>query len=274
MTDENEMSKELYLKIINHGFVNVLSNGYGMTTQDRDYIIRNLEEFPEVMCLLKVDSVCSGIVNRSYELDIKLDPNGLLKEYFERCESVLSSNDMQNLMGWNSRSSEYLRAASMLEEFDWTSLFDKAFSWVRSRRYYGDAFTVISTEAAKRNSEHFLNVISEPLFKTQQIPYGIRAQLYSVIVRTGLLDTKMARKMRSDPSEFASNAAVTALLDTTDAIYSNRDQLLIVFSDSKYQDVIKTLAHGLPKHLLSSILGTDFHWLKSIIDSRMQNDEK
>lgn len=275
MIDVNSIVADSFCqKITNFGYTNVLSNGYGIHPDYRDYIIKNLDEFPEIAPLLEVDSVCSGIVNRSYEIGFKLDPAGPLKRYFEQCLSSIESNDISQLMGWNSRSSDYMKAISMIDDFDWSALFEKAFQWVRNRRYYGDIFNVIAAEAAKRNPGHFLAEVNEPLFKTQSIPYGIRAHLYSSIILSGNLDAKMARKMRSDSSEYASRIAVDALLGTSDKLYSNRDQLLIVFSDSKHQDVIKALAYGLPKHLLYSILGTDFHWLKSIIDNRMQNDEQ
>ena len=50
--------------------------------------------------------------------------------------------------------------------------------------------------------------------------------------------------------------------------------MILQFTDSRYEDVIVTLADGLPVHLLPSIMGTDFAYAKRIMERRINESMK
>jgi len=102
---------------------------------------------------------------------------------------------------------------------------------------------------------------------------AIRGLLYKHYVEQGFLTTKTARKIRSDSSGEASHAGVVALLEGEADTYSNQEELLLCFTDSRHECVVEYLARNLPIHLISSLLGTDFTYAKSTIERRMINGE-
>lgn len=249
-----------------------LFGGWNSDRELKDYIINNIDEFPDVTSLvLKDDDLAGMILSYYYERGKTLDVNGPFGPYIERMRDA-ATLDMSKVFGWNSQFDRVLKALSMIEDYDWLPLFHSATSWVRTKRIYGDTFGSILKEVAKRNPKEFLQYGEETIFNGGAGFY-IRGAYYSALIEAGLLDKKMARKMRSEASEEASQRAVNSLLDASEELYPNRDQLLIVFSDSKHQRVIQELANKLPKHLLYSVLGTEFSWFKRTIEDRMQNAE-
>lgn len=263
-------------RISNFGFRNFLiTQGYSSeSTQIKDFIIDNMSEFPEVIKMVTTDDeVANAVISRLYERGKVVDVDGPMSGYIKKVSSAEGIN-VAHLMSWNSRASDSLKVLSMLPEYDWKELFDQVIAWVSHRRYYGDAAGIVFEATAKQHPKHFLEVAESRVFSDKPLPYQIRSIFYRALIQAGLLNKKFARKMRSDSSEYASEAAIDTLLKMTEDTYADLDQLLITFSDSKHQTVVRKMAEGLPKHLLYSLLGTQFHWLKNIIDRRMGQDDE
>jgi hypothetical protein len=99
---------------------------------------------------------------------------------------------------------------------------------------------------------------------------AVRGLLYSRYIAEGFLTQKTARKIRSDSSFEASKIGLVALFNNED-VYSNYEDLLLCFTDSRHEAVVNELSRRLPLHLISSLLGTDFVDAKRIIEKRMIN---
>jgi hypothetical protein len=97
---------------------------------------------------------------------------------------------------------------------------------------------------------------------------AFRGFLYSKYISSGFLTEKTARKIRSESSYEASLKGVQALINSEDK-YDNHNDLLLKFSDSRHEEVLAELARSLPIWLLSSLLGTESHYVKGIIEHRM-----
>ena len=89
----------------------------------------------------------------------------------------------------------------------------------------------------------------------------------------GFLSKKTARKMRSDASEESSLAGLSALVSSQD-LYSDYDNLLLQFTDSKHEGVVTCLAKNLPEYLITSIMGTEFYGAKREIERRLERIER
>jgi len=115
--------------------------------------------------------------------------------------------------------------------------------------------------------------------RKSKAPYDVRGRIYNLYARNGFLTKKTARKVRSDASAAASVGGLKGLIDARDSEncpYSSVDVLnmILQFTDSRYEDVIVTLADGLPVHLLPSIMGTDFAYAKRIMERRINESMK
>jgi hypothetical protein len=129
-------------------------------------------------------------------------------------------------------------------------------------RNYADNFFESFKEYAER----------EVFFSKSKPSYASRGAMYVEYIKRGLLDTKTARKIRSDASEEASLTGLKALVDNQE-LYQNYDDLLLQFTDSKYDGVICHLAEYLPEYLITSIMGTQSYWGKKKVEERLESIE-
>ena len=191
--------------------------------------------------------------------------------------STLTQQNADQIL--NTSSPHRVIGISMIPEYDWKDIFESSFLKVADASAYSYAsknFSSIMRAYVKQKPAEFKNFIDSNIFGGGNLPgYQTRTSIYRVYVESGCLDKKTARKIRSDPSESSSTAAVETLLDNKDKYATNLDELILQFSDSKYETVINTLATKIPKHLLTSIVGTQFFYAKRIIDGRMcENDQE
>jgi hypothetical protein len=188
---------------------------------------------------------------------------------------------LKNATAHSSRSifngdADYLiSAACMAESFDWTSLFESMYAHQASHNWVRNSFSRVLREFAKREPSKLKKHVDEHVFfaKEKKPPFCVRGFLYQEYIVAGLLSKKTARKIRSDGSEDASLQGLRALTDNLDS-YSNSDELLLQFTDSRYEQVICHLAENLPEYLIASIMGTEFYYAKRRIEARLERIER
>jgi hypothetical protein len=168
-----------------------------------------------------------------------------------------------------------ISAARMVPGFDWKGLFEVVAPYQNDVNYMRHSYSSIAREYSKTNSSAFKDYVNENIFYTKEKKpaYPVRGLMYSLFVKQGFLTKKTARKIRSDGSEDASMSGLRALTEDLD-LYSNSDELLLQFTDSKYEQVIGHLADNLPEHLLPSIMGTEFYWPKRKLEKRLERIER
>jgi len=166
-------------------------------------------------------------------------------------------------------------AARMVPGFDWKGMFETISPYQVDNNYMRHPYSIIAREFSKTNPSDFKDYVNESIFysKEKKPAYPVRGLMYGLFVEQGFLTKKTARKVRSDGSEDSSMSGLKALTNNLD-LYSNSDELLLQFTDSKYEHVVGHLADNLPEHLLPSIMGTDFYWPKRKLEQRLERIEQ
>ncbi len=166
-----------------------------------------------------------------------------------------------------------ITAAKMMDTFDWKDLFEKVYTAQRGNNYIRVSYKKILEMYAFTCPESFKTFAEEEVFFSKSKPsYATRGSIYSEYIRGGYLSLKTARKIRSDASEEASTNGLKALVEHKE-LYSNYDDLLLQFTDSKYDSVIVHLAENLPEYLIASIMGTQSYWAKKAVEDRLERIE-
>ena len=179
------------------------------------------------------------------------------------------SNYSQDI--WWGNSDYIVSAACMVPEFDWYSLFAEISRHQECNNYLRAPYTRVARKLSETNPAKLKIHVDENIFfkKGKKSPYVVRGLMYQLYIEEGFLTKKTARKIRSDGSEDSSVTGVRALTDNLD-LYTNKDELLLQFTDSKYEGVICHLADNLPEHLLPSIMGTEFWYAKNCLERRLE----
>lgn len=96
-----------------------------------------------------------------------------------------------------------------------------------------------------------------------------RLPVFVGLIRSGKLDKKTARKMRSDASEWVSQRCVEELFDHK-KLYDSKTfkTLFLQFGDSNYYQVRRYLAENVPANEIMCLMGTDCESTKSILQRR------
>ncbi len=146
-------------------------------------------------------------------------------------------------------------AALLKPGFDWSVYFGPMEASIKVANYVNQDWNIPLDMYLKNNESSYKAFLENILFKSnEKPPHDIRGYLYQRFIRAGYLIAKLARKMRSDGSEAASVCALNTLLDSED-IYDNFDELVLSFSDTRYESVVTTMARKIPDRLLPSIMG-------------------
>lgn len=146
-------------------------------------------------------------------------------------------------------------AALLKPDFNWSKYYTSLENSIRSANYVNQAWSLPLDMYLEGDEGMYKDFLERSLFDSEvKLPHEIRSYLYKRFISAGYLNSKFARKMRSDGSESASRCALTSLLDNSE-LYTNFDELVLNFSDSRYESVISTMARKLPERLLPSIMG-------------------
>jgi len=106
--------------------------------------------------------------------------------------------------------------------------------------------------------------------ETKKYPTSLRLKLYSRLISLGLLDVKMARRIRSDSSGNISLSAIRQLFINRN-LYSDEDfeSLATQFCDTKHKYASRFIAFNMPIGLMLFLLGSDDPVTVSIVSKRM-----
>lgn len=223
------------------------------------------------------NGVCKGnylsLVNNNneYSLYSIKEWRGVLDKEVECLEDEDSVSSRLSSMIYDYRNewSYLLDIAEMKPGFNWTPLFNAASVMSISGT---DIFERILCGFCKMDKESFAESMSDTLFdKNSGWGHSKRSVYYKAFVSSGLLDKKTARKIRSDASSKASLSGLKALFKNKDLYEENFEELLVQFVDTRYDDVVYELAENLPFHMLSYIMGTNYHYAKNKIERRMDD---
>ncbi len=271
--NQNELTKD---KLTALGLSSIFQRYNYSSDETRELFQKSLVFYPEII-EQHYDSISSreyfldGVFSAAKKHDINLYSLPFWKSKID--EMVDCSNGIRSL--YYGQTDYILSAASLVPDFSWKDLFLKLSEYQNEDSYIRAAYNKALTEFSNSDTESFKShAESEVFFKKAGKPcYSVRAKVYDNYIRLGFLTSKTARKIRSDGSADASLSGLKSLAENKE-VYSNCDELLLQFTDSKYEGVITYLAETLPPHLIPSIMGTEHYWAKRAIEQRLEKIEQ
>jgi hypothetical protein len=194
------------------------------------------------------------------------------KPIADLAESLFTENTSGHDI-WNGYRGYAIAAAGMIDNFKWDNLFDKTWDIQKNNNYVRETFRKILKNYASSLPTAFKELAEDEIFFSKTKPcYAARGAMYSQYVESGFLTLKTARKIRSDASSDSSVAGLKSLVENKEK-YFNYDDLLLQFTDSKYDDVIILLADTLPDYLITSLMGTESYHGKRRVERRLEQIE-
>jgi len=173
-----------------------------------------------------------------------------------------SDNYMNYLLHWK-------------KDVDWMEIYNLYFEKQKFHSYVTVPFVNTLNKYFEHNPICARISIEADLFEAESKPdSNVRTEMYIAYIKSGFLDRKKARKIRSESSEYASMKAVSFLMEFAEAnpkLYPNIDELLLQFSDTKYDSVQEVIAYHAPYRILCAFVGFESKRAKKILEERMQN---
>jgi hypothetical protein len=163
---------------------------------------------------------------------------------------------------------------SLNEDFNYYAYFSMLHEKVSSFSWVPESYSRCLEGLCEQSPMSFKIFADSNLFDGKVksgINSNIRGHLYRKYIESGFLNEKTARKIRSESSEYASEAGVAALIESED-LYPDYNDLLLKFTDSRHEAVLHALARSLPVWMLSSLMGCNSESVKSIIEHRMNTE--
>jgi len=165
-----------------------------------------------------------------------------------------------------------LDAADILDEttgdsnFQWMDLYRQFEKSVDYYRYANDNISRAVKLTLAKATEEFMEYVGRTEFKS--IHMSMRMVVYVEVIRAGLLEEKIARRIRSDSSERVSSAAIEQLFKSLDQ-YDKPDELVAQFFDTKYERVELELVSKSPDEYLPFLAGVKGSRAKYLLEEKM-----
>jgi hypothetical protein len=262
-------------RLIANGLNNIFGQGYNICADTKK--IRNaVISYPEILSdhfeSINNTITLTQVFDTANEQEVDLYKNPFWKK---KIDKIAGQSSETLLSIWSGHADHIISAAKMVPGFDWLKLFKGLSERQDSNNYIRPSYRAVVKSLAAASPDKFKTHVETSIFfaKKNRPTYAVRGLMYSEYIKAGLLTKKTARKIRSDGSEDSSVTGLRSLVDNID-LYSNSDELLLQFTDSKYEAVICYLADQLPEYLLTSIMGTEFYWAKRKIENRLESIEK
>ena len=151
-----------------------------------------------------------------------------------------------------------------------TNLLENMSSWYKSSytESLSNIYSVIFNMdgETKEGLKSIQNKYVKDIKKTKK---ESRLPIFVGLIKSGKLDKKTARKMRSDASEYVSQRCIEELFNHK-KLYDPKTfkTLFLQFGDSNYYQVRRYLADNVPANEIMCLMGTDCESTKSILQRR------
>lgn len=133
-------------------------------------------------------------------------------------------------------------------------------------------FSTVLDWLVSSDSKNLLNLLHRS--ETKKYPKELKMNLYRRLISEGLLDIKIARRIRSDTSGSLSQEVLSILFENRNC-YSDDDfqNLIVQFADTKHKWVARYAAFNMPLHLAPYLMGVDDKVAMGILEKRMNLEE-
>lgn len=151
-------------------------------------------------------------------------------------------------------------------DLNWTEIFEKFKDKIESNKYIGPILVpVICSKTFREDPESAKNFMYDVNFK--KLKAKVRTSYYQAYIKAGLLDKKIARRIRSDGAERTSRDAIECFLDNLD-LYENPKALLTQFTDIKHELSQSLMAKKAPDYMVPFMMGFDYPHAKKVLEQR------
>lgn len=160
-----------------------------------------------------------------------------------------------------------IKAAASIE-YDWYPVLIKIADLYLINQFANN-LSVFIDAILEKNSDFLLKFLHRT--ESKKYPQSARRNLYIKLVKSGKLDKKIARRVRSESSSRNSFLVLGTIFHSRD-LYKDDDfqDLISQFSDTPYSDVAKFIAINVPSELIPFLMGLGDSQAKMILDKRLQ----
>jgi hypothetical protein len=210
----------------------------------------------------------------------------IIRSFYDMDKESLISEFWKNYI---SKSITSLKTISSLEDTNWWYLIYKIKEDVYKEKVnWFDVASILSTNLSEGrlfDSTVFLKVMDDLtikdkshlkklLYKTESKKYqqDVKIILYNKAIKLGLLDKKLARRIRSDSSGNISKKLLIKLFIHRKA-YSDDDfkELITLFNDTKHKWVAQFICMNMPKDLIPFLMGLSDPVCSKVLEQRLNN---
>jgi hypothetical protein len=157
------------------------------------------------------------------------------------------------------------------EKVDWFYVASVLSENISCGRLYEDTVFLKIMETLIAKDKTYLKKL---LYKTETKKYSqpLKLNLYSRVIKLGLLDKKLARRIRSDTSGILSKQLLVKLFICRKS-YSDADfkELITLFNDTKHKWVAQFICMNMPKDLIPFLMGISDPVSSKILERRLNN---
>jgi len=148
-------------------------------------------------------------------------------------------------------------------DVDWTQIFEKSSKF----DFRGNELLDLSLNKILSLNQDFLIDFLHST-KICELSYATRLKIYRAAILSGIVDLRIARKMRSDASELVSHGCLVSLFESQEK-YKNFSELVIQFADTRYRDVAYYLVEKVTDDQLPFLIGIKLNGPMKALEKRM-----
>ena len=207
----------------------------------------------------------------------------LNEKWKERLLSSFSKFDYDEVINFSTRGN-YIKTwvdtdlieiyFSILDAYKKEGFFTKTWEEIQNnfnllihRPYSTEIISHLAPKFIEEDQVRAVEFLHSTSFK--DIFYDFRKYYYKSFIECGLLDKKIARRIRSESSEYTASFAISALLNNLFK-YNDAKELLTQFTDIKHWDCQFLLASKAPSYMVPYMMAFESPGAKAMLEKRLK----
>jgi hypothetical protein len=165
------------------------------------------------------------------------------------------------------------RVKDLKVEVDWKNILSKLSELTIAGGSKCQGFSTVLNWLTEADPENLRELLYRT--ETKSYPSNLKVELYKQAINLGLLDNKLARRIRSDSSGALSSELLAYLFENRSVFPDEIFQDLVTqFSDTKHKWVARYIAMNMPMHLVPFLMGIKDDAALKIMEKRMELAEE
>lgn len=275
MTEDNRNNTpDIYSELLIRGLNAILRN-------EKDPIRKTILSSYSDIILPRLDALDPNIQNGILEGILAENPAVFIEDdgwwnyinrAIDRLDGFLNPDSTDSMQSFVLNSGLYVllnRVKDLREEVNW---FDVLLKLSDATLFAGSkcqGFSTVLGWLIQADPENLRRLLYRT--ETKSYPSKLKSDLYKLAVDLGILDVKIARRIRSDTSGTLSSDLLAYLFENRSAYSDDVFQDLVTqFSDTKHKWVARYIALNMPMHLVPFLMGIKDDLALKILERRME----